>query len=198
MLVFYVSGIKHIRAKVVVLGDAAVGKTTLIRTYLGGKPLAGVSYKPTIGVDVYKKEDIYSIEPFGKIKTIWDIWDMAGAKPFREISGIFLKGAMCGIVMFDLSRDQTLISVPEWINTFIKSVGKKPIILVGNKADLCEKGVECVSHEKRREYAERVSETFGFRVPYIETSALYNINVRETFEKLVTELIKQYLSKERK
>jgi len=188
--------IKSIRAKVVVLGDTAVGKTTLIKTYLGGKPLSDASYKPTIGVDVYKKEDSYNIESYGEVKAIWDIWDMAGQKPFRDISGIFLKGALCGIIMFDLSRESTLNSVTEWVDIFIRNVGKKPIILVGNKADLCE-DITCIPKKKRMEVARKVSEALGFEVPYIETSALYNVNVEETFKELATALIRSYLVKAR-
>jgi len=183
-----------IRAKVTILGDLAVGKTTLAMAYLGGKPISEVSYKPTVGADLYVKESLYNIEPYGTVRIIWDIWDLSGQKAFKDICGVFLRGAVCGIVVFDVSRESTLKNVPKWVESFIKHAGKRPIILVGNKIDLREKCIKCTSRVMGEEYARKLSEMLGINVPYVETSALNNINVREAFQSLATELLRHILS----
>ncbi len=187
---------RYIRAKVTILGDLAVGKTTLAKTFLGGKPVTETTYKPTIGADLYVREDYYKIEPYGSIKIVWDIWDLSGQKAFKEICGVFLRGAICGIIVFDVSREYTLKNVVFWAESFVKHAGIRPIILVGNKIDLREKGIKCIPKELGREYAEKLSKIIGIQVPYVETSALYNINVRETFINLAAKLMEHAVSKE--
>ncbi len=187
---------RFIRAKVVILGDLAVGKTTLAKSYLGGRPISEITYKPTIGVDLYVKEDTYDVKPFGPTRIAWDIWDLSGQKAFKDICGVFLRGALCGIIIFDVSREETLRSVPTWAEHFVKHAGKRPVILVGNKIDLRGREIKCVPKESGEEYADKISEIIGVKVPYVETSALYNINVRETFERLAINLLEHMLSEE--
>ena len=182
-----------VRVKVTLLGDLGVGKTTFAKAYLGGKPISDVSYKPTIGADIFIKEGIYDIEDFGKVKVIWDIWDLSGQKAFRSICGAFLKGAICGIVVFDVSRENTLKNLLMWVDSFVKNAGKKPLIIVGNKIDLREKGIQCISSDVGRRFTEDLSKRMGISIPYVETSALYNINVEEAFRRLAIQVIRHLL-----
>lgn len=184
---------QYIRAKVVVIGDYGVGKTTLVKSFMGGEPISDITYKPTIGMDVYKKEMTYEISPTRRIVFLWDIWDISGQVGFQKICYVYLKGAKCGIVVFDVSRKKTLESVPKWIDYFVKYAGKYPIIIVGNKIDLREKGeIECLPPESGEKLAREIASKIGIEIPYIETSALHNINVENVFRDLARNVIQHY------
>jgi len=184
---------RYIRAKVVVIGDYGVGKTTLIKSFLGGRSISDTSYKPTIGTDIYKKEMTYEISSTGRVVLLWDIWDLSGQVGFQKICHVYLKGAKCGIVVFDISRKNTLESVPKWIDYFIRYAGRYPIIIVGNKIDLREKGeIECLPPESGEKLAREIASKIGIEIPYIETSALYNINVENAFRDLARNIVQRY------
>ncbi len=188
---------RYIRAKAVVIGDYGVGKTTLIKSFLKGKPISDISYKPTIGVDVYKKEIKYVTDHGETITLMWDIWDLSGQVGFQKICHVYLKGAICGIAVFDVSRKRTLENISKWIDYYIKYAGKHPLLVVGNKIDLRGKPeITCITYEEGITHVRKISQKVGLEIPYIETSALHNINVEEAFDKLARLTIKRQVSTE--
>ncbi len=164
--------------KVVILGEPAVGKTSLRKVYLGDGFQA--SYQSTIGADFAVKR---------KGENAIQIWDLAGQPGYSDVRSLYYKGAQGGIIVFDITRPKTYMSITAWIDEMIKQANKNlPIILVGNKADLRESNTESVQNKDATEYAKTLSDWSGFQVPYLEASALSGLNVDLIFDKIVEEI----------
>ena len=185
----------QVSVKIVLIGDGEVGKTTMVKSFLMGRAIADTSYRRTIGADIFIKETKYNITPIGTLAFKWLIWDLAGQPIFRDVRVEYYRGGQAGVAVFDVSRFETFRNIPFWINEFFKHTGgPKPIVLVGNKVDLRGK-MPCVSPEYGENYAKKLSEVIGFRVPYLEASALHNKNVDEVFRKLAETIIMSYIRK---
>ncbi|NVM02599.1 MAG: GTP-binding protein [Candidatus Helarchaeota archaeon] len=154
--------------KIVVLGEAGVGKTSLVRRYCEGSFLEG--YKTTIGSDFYVK---YLRSEEGS-PLILSIWDLAGEHRFQFVMENFMKGAKGALLVFDLARKRTFIKLAEWLQILQKAAGSVPLILIGNKSDLIDS--RFVSADEAKAYAENNG------IAYFETSAKLNLRVDDIFQ----------------
>jgi small GTP-binding protein len=175
VILFHVLGLRTVpdmvntitTVKVVVAGDGAVGKTSLIRRYCEGK-FAG-SRVMTIGVDFQTKR----VElPTGSIKL--SIWDMAGQERFAPLRGGFYRGSRATALVFDLGNFDTLTHLDAWRAEVLKSMPDQKFVLVGNKCDL----PRVVPEKVARGYAEQIG------AAYLETSAATGAGVPALFEAL--------------
>jgi len=179
--------------KVLLLGDGAVGKTSLRMRYMGRGFSA--TYLMTIGAD-------FAVVPVpinvnGRLyKCKLQIWDLAGQPRFKEVRGLFYQGAFGAIVVYDKTRRQTYENVIEWVNELLKHRGIVPIVLLGNKKDLCDGTINCISYEEGLQLAAHLSEQLNISVPFYETSAKTGENVKESFTTL-TEMMVRYATKEK-
>ena len=113
----------------------------------------------------------------GDSKFEFVLWDIAGQQKFNIMRKHFYKGANGQILVFDLTRPETLESIPKWYEDIKNNLGEEiQGIIVGNKNDLVEQ--RQVMQEKVRKIAEKLN------LEYIETSALTGVNVDEAFLKL--------------
>ncbi len=127
---------RQIKRKVLLLGDGAVGKTSLIKKFVTDK--FDDSYITTIGTKITKKDLQYSTQDDDMILTLM-IWDILGQKGYKSIQSSSYKGAEGAMIVCDLTRKETLASVTEyWIPELQKVIGKAPLIFVGNKCDLID------------------------------------------------------------
>jgi small GTP-binding protein len=164
--------------KVVILGEPAVGKTSLRKVYLGEGFAA--SYQMTIGADFAIKR---------KGNNAIQIWDLAGQQSFSEVRSLYYKGTQGAIIVFDITRPETYERVSLWIDEMLRQANRNlPIILVGNKADLRDTENLSISNEDAQAYAKALSEWSGFEVPFVEASAKLGLNVDLIFDKLIEEI----------
>ena len=84
--------------KILVGGDGAVGKTTLLRKYVDGT--FDESSIATVGVDFFIKQVVY--ENIGSCTL--QIWDLGGQERFRHLLESFIMGAKGALLLFDLTR----------------------------------------------------------------------------------------------
>ncbi|MHA1144646.1 MAG: Rab family GTPase [Candidatus Helarchaeota archaeon] len=160
------------KLKCLLLGDAAVGKTSLIKKFIKGS--FARDYKMTIGCDIFTK-DITIGE--GQDLITLSIWDIAGQERFKFFRSSFYRGAAGALVVFDLTRYPTFNpNVVNWIREAWSHTGRIPICLIGNKADLVN------MRSVRGNDAQKFSDTVP--CPYIETSAKEGQNVDEAFSAL--------------
>lgn len=126
----------RIKRKVLLLGDGAVGKTSLIRRFVVDK--FSDDYITTIGTKVTKKD--LRIESPGKVTDVtFMIWDVLGQRGYKNIQESSFQGAKGALLVYDVTRPDTLRSVKEyWIPHLIEITKAIPIVLVGNKVDLCK------------------------------------------------------------
>ena len=120
------------KINLIVLGDACVGKTSLLRCL--DKREFVPNHLKTIAVDYIQTE--YHNEEDDRTVTV-KIWDTAGQEKFRNITYQFYRQADGIIVCFDLTSEKTFKSINNWIQSIYKVKNPDtPIILVGNKVDL--------------------------------------------------------------
>ncbi len=168
--------------KVVLLGDGAVGKTTLRERYLG-KNLSS-NYLMTIGADfAVKTADID-----GK-KIRFQIWDLAGQKHFVHVRSLYYRGALGGLLVYDVTRMASYQNIKTWVEEFYQNNEKHhvPLVLLGNKIDLRDRYSESIPPKMGEQLASELTELInlpGISVPYFETSAKDGINVDVAFEAL--------------
>ena len=166
-----------IKLKIMVLGESMVGKTCLITRYTNDK--FGGRYLCTVGIDFQKKK----IEKNNK-KILLQIWDTAGQERFRNVTKNYFHASQGFILAYDINNKESFEKVQYWVEE-IKSNAEEKIkcILIGTKCDLDRREV---SEEEGIELGEK----FGFK--FLETSAKDNINIDETFDTLVSEILTNY------
>ncbi|MFW9914414.1 MAG: Rab family GTPase [Candidatus Thorarchaeota archaeon] len=171
--------------KVPLLGEGAVGKTTLVRAFMGGEMTSG-EYKGTLGAEIGLKKLNLTTDKGEKIECQLQLWDLAGQPAFKAIRGTFYVGSVGAILVYDLSRTETLDKLDEWLKELNTAVAKPiPIALVGNKKDLRETGKTTLSTSEGKEKASEITQKWsGFETPFVEASAIRREKADEPFERL--------------
>jgi len=127
-----------IKKKIVLIGDAAVGKTSLIRRFVMGS--FDDKYIATIGTNVYKKEVTLRDYVHQKdIKIDLMIWDILGQEGFDRVKKTAYQGAEGALIVCDLTRSETVHHVRNWVRHFREVINDAPMIILGNKYDLVDR-----------------------------------------------------------
>lgn len=124
------------KVKVCFIGDAGVGKTSLIKRYV--LDVFDDRYIATIGTKVTKKVVEAKAPGNGEtLRVMMLIWDIMGQKGFRELlREAYFFGAHGAIAVCDVTDRETLEELRYWIKALTDVAGDVPIVFVGNKADL--------------------------------------------------------------
>ena len=166
--------------KVCIVGDGAVGKTTILHRYVDGK--FSEDTMMTIGTNFFLKDIILHES---KTACKLQIWDLGGQSHFAAVRPNFYLGARGIIYTFDLTRRSTLNNLLDWKDEITKVIGNGfPSVIIGNKLDLIE------SEEDRIIAAEDASiiQKHLSASSYFETSAKSNVGIDRAFRKLAFEV----------
>jgi small GTP-binding protein len=120
--------------KIVLIGDARVGKTSLVRRFVSN--MFDPSYKITLGTTIMKKEVEYLT-----YNVTLAIWDIGGQEVFRQIRSKYFFGAKGALAVCDTTNPDSFKNLPSWVESFKEEVGDKPIIFLANKCDLKDQKV---------------------------------------------------------
>jgi len=161
--------------KVPVVGDGAVGKTSLILRYTRG--VFREDYKITIGTSFA----VHTVK-LGNAIIKLQIWDLAGQPHFKGVRPLFYRGSTGVIYVFSVTDRTSFQNIPNWVEEVRRIVGPLPSILVGNKTDLADQRV--VTPEE----GQALGAQLGF--PYIETSAKADLNVGNAFQMIAEAIIR--------
>ncbi len=165
--------------KVIVIGDPAVGKTSLLTKF--AKNQFEEKYLPTVGVNIVK-ETIELKDINATISLMF--WDVAGQPQFYMLHRPYFNGADGMLLVFDITRSSTFSNINNWYNSAVKyGLSGIPRILIGNKIDLKDERKIILP------MAEHLSEKLN--APYFETSALTGETVKDVFQK-IAELVFEY------
>ena len=165
---------KDIIKKICLLGDPAVGKTSLIRRFVFD--MFDDKYITTIGTKVTKKSvEVQKETSAGtlNIKITLLIWDILGQREYARLHPVYYQGAEAALIVCDGTRNETIRNLPTWTTSFQKVVGQVPIIYLINKCDLIN------MEEFETADVETISETY--KAPFYFTSARTGDNVGEAF-----------------
>lgn len=164
--------------KIIVLGETAVGKTSLINNFTGKQ--FETDYKPTIGINIIKKE--YEL-PSGAVSLL--LWDLAGQHAFKAIENNFYVESDGAVLVFDLINLKSFHKIISWYKRFYNynNIENIPCILVGNKTDLTEQ------RKVRVKMAQELASSLS--LPYFETSAKTGEQVKNAFGAIVYYLLKK-------
>ena len=181
--------------KVCLLGEGAVGKTSLRKCFAGEKITESSPYIETIGADFSSMKWRIDGEPL-----TFNVWDLAGQPRFSEVRKLFYKGGTGALFVVSVVTQESYDNYKNWVNEFWTHNGRGtlPVIIAGNKVDLRDvENPEHVSSDRGRELAEELSEIgseHGWECAYLETSALTGANVTELFE-AIARTIKELIGK---
>ncbi|CAK55665.1 unnamed protein product (macronuclear) [Paramecium tetraurelia] len=168
--------------KVVLVGDAGVGKTHLMTRYVKGcLPKNAV---PTIGIEFAGKT--VTLQNGKKVKA--QIWDTAGQERYRGITSTHFRKAGGALVVYDVTKEKTFESVVKWMEDLrYQAEPDVVIMLVGNKIDLVENNGSArlkVQKEDAKNLAQQ------HKVLFEESSAVTGQNVGQCFDRLLQEMYK--------
>ncbi len=166
---------KEIMKKICLLGDGAVGKTSLIRKYV--YDVFDDKYIMTIGTKVTKK--VLTIDD---IKLTLLIYDVLGQKRFARIHSSYYRGASGAIIVCDVTRAETVDNMALWAQSLFKVVSNVPVIFIGNKIDL-----SVAPEEKIKHIADQ------YNAKYFFTSAKTGENVENIFYELGLMLCSKFM-----
>jgi len=168
--------------KITILGDSAVGKTSLINQFVESS--FEDDYKPTLGANIIRK-DVAIGDVNAKVRLI--MWDLAGQEKYNVIRSMYFQGCVGALLVFDLTRHNTFDNIKsKWLKDFKNYVKKEgAYILIGNKVDLNDQRV--VNSEEGVNLAKEISAS-----DFIETSAKYGENVEKAFKNLVFQILRNY------
>jgi small GTP-binding protein len=159
--------------KIIVAGEADVGKTALVNKYSTGR----FDIPETIGLGFSSKAE--ESADLGRLK--FSIWDMAGEERFRFILPEVCKGAKGIMLLFDVSNPESFNHLVDWINVIRECMGNIPVLLIGAKSDLESR----VPEKSIREFVKE-KKLSG----YMKVSAKLDTNVKAAFQE-ITELIEK-------
>ena len=156
--------------KVVLLGETAVGKSSLISRFVEDK--FQTNYTTTMTGAFFSKEVFY--EKYKK-KIKYEIWDTAGQDKYRALNKMFYQDAKVIILVIDITRKDTYQAILNyWYKELTENAPQNNIIaLAANKNDLYE--YEEVTNEELDQYAKSINAI------YQKTSALKGQGINELF-----------------
>ncbi|XP_020178609.1 ras-related protein RABC2a isoform X2 [Aegilops tauschii subsp. strangulata] len=164
--------------KVLLIGDSAVGKSSLLVSFVSAAPTDD-DISPTIGVDFKIK-----FLTVGDKKLKLTIWDTAGQERFRTITSSYYRGAHGIILVYDVTKRQSFTNLADvWAKEIeLHSTNKECVkMLVGNKVDKDEDRM--VTTEEGLAFAQQCGCLF------LESSAKTRENVEKCFEELVLKIL---------
>mmetsp|Transcript_5998 Transcript_5998/g.8822 ORF Transcript_5998/g.8822 Transcript_5998/m.8822 type:complete len:194 (-) Transcript_5998:416-997(-) len=162
--------------KLVLLGDAAVGKSCLVVRFVRDEFYE--FQEPTIGA-AFLTQTVALDDATVK----FEIWDTAGQERYRSLAPMYYRGAAAAIVVYDITDPDSFAGAKSWVKELQRRGDPNVIIaLAGNKADL----------EARRkiplEEAEAYAEQNG--ILHLVTSAKEGTNVKNLFVEIANKLPK--------
>ncbi|TNV81456.1 hypothetical protein FGO68_gene17130 [Halteria grandinella] len=165
--------------KLVLLGDSCVGKSCLLVRFADDEFYE--NYISTIGVDFRFRSLILNDK---KVKL--QIWDTAGQERYRTITNAYYRGADGIILVFDMFKRETFLSLPSWLKEVEKHASTDvSILVIANKADRAETETPEVTQDDMDKFTHET----GIKI--VKASAKVGSNVETCFLDLTQHLIEK-------
>lgn len=166
--------IKEIKRKICLIGDSAVGKTSLIRKFVLDQ--FNDKYLSTLGSKVYKKRIKYQEYKNNITDLNMIIWDVMGQEEFKISQNISFRDTHGALLVCDITRKETMENLLNWKDRLFGITQKIPIIILANKIDLIDSADFPIG-----EFTDFCKD---FEAKFFFTSAKTGKNVAEAFMEL--------------
>jgi len=162
--------------KLVLLGESAVGKSSLVLRFVKGQ--FHEYQESTIGAAFLTQTVMLD-----DITVKFEIWDTAGQERYHSLAPMYYRGAQAAIVVYDITNQETFARAKTWVKELQRQASPNIVIaLAGNKSDLSAKRM--VDHDEAYAYADENGLLF------METSAKTAMNVTDIFLAIAKKLPK--------
>merc|ERR1711968_207340 len=170
-------GSKVVQFKLVLLGDSAVGKSSLVLRFVRGQFFE--YQESTIGAAFLTQNvslNDYTVK--------FEIWDTAGQERYHSLAPMYYRGAAAAVVVYDITNADSFARAKSWVKELQRQGSPNIVIaLAGNKCDLAATKRK-VEAQEAQEYAKDNGLLF------METSAKSALNVEELFKTIAKKLPK--------
>jgi small GTP-binding protein len=167
---------KQFQFKLVLLGDSAVGKSSLVLRFVKKQ---FYEYQESIIGAAFLTQTVNVKDYVVK----FEIWDTAGQERYHSLAPMYYRGAASAVVVYDLTNRQSFVRAKSWVKELQKQGNPNIVIaLAGNKLDLSEK--RQVESDEAKSYADENG------IMFMETSAKTDHNVTLLFEQIAIKLPK--------
>ncbi len=164
-------GFDGFKFRIVLLGEATVGKTSLLRRFTDN--VFDEEYKQTIGT-TFSTKDVEFVDDDGEVRLVrLVIWDMGGQATYKELRRQYMKGASAAIIVYDVTQPETFMAMNNWYESLREVSPDALVVICANKIDL----------EGQRMVPQQPGEMLRdwYQAPYYETSAKTGDRVQEVF-----------------
>lgn len=120
-------------ARILVLGDEAAGKTSLIRFLIDNKP-RNRSEEKTLGINKSEKVDTSEWRSQGSDIKV-NIWDFGGQEIQQTLHRYFLARRCLYLLVLENRREDDAYNVQQWLNSIQYNSDSAPVIVIYSKCD---------------------------------------------------------------
>ncbi|KAF8760706.1 chondroitin AC alginate lyase [Rhizoctonia solani] len=121
---------KPIQVKLVLLGESAVGKSSIVMRFVNDEFQA--NKEPTIGAAFLTQKCRLEDRVLR-----YEIWDTAGQERFHSLAPMYYRNAQAAVVVYDVTKEATLEKAKTWVKELQRQASPNIVIaLAGNKVDL--------------------------------------------------------------
>jgi len=170
--------IKKLSLKIIIVGEPAVGKTSLVKKFVSGQ--FAKDYRSSIGTNIFIKK--INLKNIGKV-TI-QLWDIAGQERWINMRRSYYVGSKGVLIVGDLTRKNTFDQIRHfWVPDIKQHCEVAPIVLLANKNDL------------EKELSEKEINSLGKEINAISvvyTSAKTGENVEIAFKMISEQVINKF------
>ncbi|MFX1254787.1 MAG: Rab family GTPase [Promethearchaeota archaeon] len=173
-------------AKVVLLGDRGVGKTSLRKSYLGQGFRS--RYLMTLGADFSVKQETIRGRDWK-----FQIWDLGEQTRFAAVRGLYYTGCVGAILVYDVTRPESLLNLQSWSSELFKYNSQNDITLIvlANKIDIRQNIAQHVTTEQGLDFIQYLWRKVGrpINIGFLEVSVITGLNVARIFNLLAGMMI---------
>jgi small GTP-binding protein len=176
-----------VKLKACMVGEAAVGKTSLVRRFV--LDLFNEAYAATLGARVTKREMHFKgLEVQKHVRVDMTLWDIMGERFVRdELRESYLLGAQAVVAVADIARPSTHDAIEAWLEWVRNAVGDVPVVYAINKYDL-------LPELMRRPDDAEIGAQLGMKdVAWFYTSAKTGLGVDDVFTSVAKQVLAEVL-----
>lgn len=123
---------KSVQVKLVLLGEAAVGKSSVVLRFVSNEFQA--NKEPTIGAAFLTQKCRLEDRVLR-----YEIWDTAGQERFHSLAPMYYRNAQAAVVVYDVTKATSLEKAKSWVKELQRQANPNIVIaLAGNKVDLVQ------------------------------------------------------------